>query len=134
MSSPLQPGIKAPNFVLPAANLEGDVSLDGHQGQNVVLVFFPSSMEEVLVEQLAKFQGELADLEAQAATAIGISDASLDDLQRLSTERDIAYPIVTDSNPPALFINGIPLDGPRTQEAIRARIEALLGFKFKGNG
>jgi protein-disulfide isomerase len=28
--------------------------------------------------------------------------------------------------PPALFINGIPLDGPRTQEAIRARIEALL--------
>ena len=29
--------------------------------------------------------------------------------------------------PPALFMNGIPLDGPRTQEAIRARIEALLG-------
>lgn len=28
--------------------------------------------------------------------------------------------------PPALFINGIPLDGPRTEDAIHARIDALL--------
>lgn len=28
--------------------------------------------------------------------------------------------------PPALFINGIPLEGPRTQRAIQARIEELL--------
>lgn len=100
MSNPLQPGIKAPNFTLPAANLEGDASLEGHQGQNVILVFFPSSMEEGLVEQLAKFQVKAADFEGQGASAIGISDASLDDLKRLSTERGIAFPIVTDSNPP----------------------------------
>lgn len=100
MSTPLQPGIKAPSFVLPAANLEGDVSLDGHQGQNVVLVFFPSSMEEDLVEQLAKFQGKAPDFQGQSAVAIGISNASLEDLEKLSTERGIAFPLLTDSNPP----------------------------------
>ena len=100
MSNSLQPGIKAPDFTLPAANLEGDVSLSGHQGQNVVLVFFPSRMEEALVEQLVKFQGKLADFEAQSATAIGISEASLDDLRRLSTEKGIEFPLATDSNPP----------------------------------
>jgi len=100
MSNSLQPGIKAPDFTLPAANREGDVSLSRHQGQNVVLVFFPSSMDEALVEQLVKFQGKLADFEAQSATAIGISDASLNDLKRLSTERDITFPLLTDSNPP----------------------------------
>ena len=100
MSTPLQPGIKAPSFVLPAANLEGDVSLDGHQGQNVVLVFFPSSMEVDLVEQLAKFQGKAPDFQGQGAVAIGISNASLEDLEKLSTERGIAFPLLTDSNPP----------------------------------
>ena len=60
MSNPLQPGIKAPDFTLPAANLEGDVSLEGHLGENIILVFFSSSMEEGLVEQLAKFQGKAA--------------------------------------------------------------------------
>ena len=100
MSTPLQPGIKAPSFVLPAANLEGDVSLDGHQGQNVVLVFFPSSMEEDLVEQLAKFQGKAPDFQGQSAVAIGISNASLEDLKKLSTERGIEFPLLTDSNPP----------------------------------
>lgn len=100
MSNPLQPGIKAPDFTLPATNLDGDVSLKGYHGQNVVVVFLASSMEVGLVEQLAKFQGKLADLEAQGATVIGISDAPLNDLQRLSTERDITFPLVTDSNPP----------------------------------
>lgn len=100
MSNPLQPGIKAPDFTLTAANPNRDVSLEGYQGRNVVLVFFPSSMEEGLVGQIAKFQDKAVDFEEQGASAIGISDASLDKLQRLSTERDIAFPLVTDSNPP----------------------------------
>jgi peroxiredoxin len=33
--------------------------------------------------------------------------------------------------PPALFINGIPLEGPRTESAIRERIETLLAWLTK---
>jgi hypothetical protein len=75
--------------------LKGVSIIRGHLGENVILVFFSSSVEEGLVEQIAKFQGKAA------------------------VRNKIKLP-------PVLFINGIPLEGPRTQEAIRARIEALL--------
>jgi protein-disulfide isomerase len=99
MSKPLQPGIKAPNFVLPAANLEEDISLEQHLDKKAVLVFFPSGFEDALVEGLVKFQGRVSDFEEQGATVIGISDAAQDDLKRLSKEKNITFPLLTDSSP-----------------------------------
>lgn len=100
MSQSLQPGIQAPDFTLPVTNAEGRLSLAQQRGKNVILVFFPSDPGQGLLEQLKKFQEKMADFEGQGAVVLGISDAPLHDLKRLSTEAGITFPLLTDSNPP----------------------------------
>ncbi len=95
----LQPGIKTPNFVLPAANWGSEVCIREHLGKKVVLVFFPSDSEDTLIEHLVRFQDKVSSFEEQGAIVIGISDAAEDDLKSLAKERDVAFPLLIDSSP-----------------------------------
>lgn len=106
MSKPLQPGIKIPHFTLPAVNSEEEIALERQQGKNVVLIFFPSGADQKLTDQLAQFQAKVPDFEAQGATVIGLSDAPPVDLKNLAAERNITFPLVTDSNPPGATASG----------------------------
>lgn len=99
MTNVLQPGIKALDFVLPVANRDGEVSLSEHLGKNLVLVFFPSSYGDELIEQLAKYQARTSGFEEQGAIVIGISDATQGDLKKLTEEKEIEFPLLSDANP-----------------------------------
>ncbi len=99
MTKVLQPGIKAPDFVLSAANREYDVAIKKHLGKKVVLIFFPSNFEDQLIEQLAKYQAGMPGFEERNAVIMGISDAAKDELKRLSEEKTIEFPLLSDSSP-----------------------------------
>lgn len=99
MSIPLQPGIQAPDFLLPAANLGRKISMAGLRGKNVVLLFFPSPCTEGLADQLARYQERVESFAVQAAEVIGVSDGAEDGLRKLAGERGIGFALVSDSDP-----------------------------------
>lgn len=99
MTIVLQPGINAPDFVLPAGNLEGEVSTGEHSGKRMVLVFFPSDYEDELAEQLAKYQARASGFEVQDAVIFGLSDAAKEELKQLSADKGIEFPLLSDSSP-----------------------------------
>jgi peroxiredoxin len=95
----LQPGIEAPDFALPAANLGREVSMKNHAPQNVVLVFFPAGFDDRLVEQLKNFQSKALGFKEQDATLLGISDAPEEDLMTLSKDEGVEFPLLNDAEP-----------------------------------
>jgi peroxiredoxin/protein-disulfide isomerase len=95
----LEPGIKAPPFVLPAANLDGDVCLEQDLGKKIVLVFFPSNWEDQLLSHLANFQERLPDLEDQGVVVLGVSNVATERLQELAKEKSISFPLLSDLKP-----------------------------------
>lgn len=99
MTSALLPGIKAPDFVLFAGNLERRVSIKEHLGKNLVLVFFPSGYGDELVEQLVKYQAGMSSFEEQNAVLIGVSDAVPGELKKLSAEKGVEFSLLSDSDP-----------------------------------
>jgi peroxiredoxin len=99
MSSVLKPGIAAPDFVLPAANLGCEVSIKKQADKKVVLIFFPADLDNPLVEQLGKYQSRMQGFEEQDTLLLGISDAQEYQLLRLSKERGIKFALLSDSKP-----------------------------------
>ena len=99
MSSVLVPGITAPAFVLRAANLGRKVSLKEYTGNKLVLIFFPASLDNPLVEQLDKYQSRMQAFEEQDTLLLGISDAQEHQLMKLSKERGIKFALLSDSEP-----------------------------------
>jgi protein-disulfide isomerase/peroxiredoxin len=96
MAGVLQPGIKAPHFSLPAANSGRFVSIEEHAGRYVVLILFPSSLDDDFTGRLGEFQDKLSDL-----AIIGISDATERELRHLAQEKDIRFALLSDANPAA---------------------------------
>jgi peroxiredoxin/protein-disulfide isomerase len=100
MTRVLQPGITAPGFVLLDEESGREVSLSEHTGRKVILVFFPASPDGPLVEQLGEYQAKMSALEEQGASLLGVSDASENELERLSANQGITFGLVSDSYPP----------------------------------
>jgi peroxiredoxin len=100
MTSVLQPGITAPDFALPDANLGREISLKEHTGQKVILVFFPTDPDSSLVEKLEAYQAKMPAFVEQGARLLGLSDASENELKGLSSAKDITFSLLSDSNPP----------------------------------
>lgn len=96
----LQPGIRAPEFRLPAVNLEHEVSVGGQSTGVTTVLFFGSEINAEIAGQLAGFQERLEDFEAHNARVIAIADATPGDLRQLAEEKLIKFPLVSDSEPP----------------------------------
>jgi len=96
----LPPGMVAPAFELPAANRDGAISNTSYEGQIVVLLFWPANPEAALIDQLAQYEGKLDQFAAHNARLIGISAAEKDELNQLSEQQQISFPLLSDSSPP----------------------------------
>ena len=70
----LQPGARAPQFSLSAAQGEGRISLRDYAGKRVVLLFLPSIMSEALGEQLQRYQESLTVFSELNAQLLAISE------------------------------------------------------------
>ena len=69
-------------------------------GRPVALIFFPSEVNPELAARLVAFAQMEARFEEQGATVIGVSDASISNLQHFAEQRKIGFPLLSDSDPP----------------------------------
>ncbi|MGI9860380.1 thioredoxin domain-containing protein [Moorella naiadis] len=99
MPTILQPGIRAPEFTLPAVNLGQEVTVSNRSTHMTVLLFFGSEVTDIIAGQLAGYQERLSDFERHNAQVIAITDATPGDLRKLAQERNIEFPLAADSDP-----------------------------------
>jgi len=77
-----------------------EISLREYTSRKVILVFFPTSPNSPLVEQLGEYQARVPTFEEQGVLLLGVSDASENELKSLSANQGIEFGLVSDSNPP----------------------------------
>ncbi len=93
----LQPGIPAPEFCLPAANLERPVTLTAHRGKVVLLLFLPAALSEELTAQLLQFQQGMGQHPTHSVVVMGISDAPRESLRSFAAQRGIEVALASDT-------------------------------------
>ena len=72
MAERLSPGDTAPDFTLPTDTGE-EVTLSDLRGQKVIVYFYPAAMTPGCTKQACDFTDNLASLQAQGYTVLGIS-------------------------------------------------------------
>jgi peroxiredoxin len=97
-STPLPPGTKAPDFVLPDASGR-PVRLQDFRGQPVVLVFYPLDWSPGCSQQLDLYQHELDEFARRGAQVVGISVDSVYSHGAWAAVRHIGFPLLADFNP-----------------------------------
>ncbi len=76
MSAALQPGDKAPDFVLPSDD-GGDIRLADLRGQIVVLYFYPKDDTSGCTSEAKGFTEAQSDFDAMGAVVVGVSKDSV---------------------------------------------------------
>jgi peroxiredoxin/protein-disulfide isomerase len=117
----LQPGILAPDFCLPAANVSDPVTLTGHRGTMVLLLFFPGALTEELSAQLVQYQQRTRPPATSPAVPIAISDASAELLRSFAAQGGIDFPLASEPDP------GRPVG---TRYGVRSEDGRLLATAF----
>lgn len=95
MSLPLQPGVPAPDFDLPATTAR-QLRLSALRGRPVVLVFYPADFSPGCTSQLNLYQEALEDFEAYGAQLVGISSDGVWSHRAFAEARHLTFPLVSD--------------------------------------
>jgi peroxiredoxin len=98
VTTPLEPGTEAPDFVLPDATGR-PVSLSGFRGMPVVLIFYPLDWSPGCSQQLDLYQMELAEFSSRGAELLGISVDSIYSHGAWALARGISFPLLADFHP-----------------------------------
>jgi peroxiredoxin len=98
VSTPLEPGIAAPDFGLPDAAGKL-VRLSDFRGMPVVLIFYPLDWSPGCSQQLDLYQQELAEFSARGTQLLGISVDSLYSHGAWAALRGISFPLLADFHP-----------------------------------
>lgn len=91
----LQIGSPAPSFNLLDTNRQS-VSLDGLQGQTVVVAFFPAAFTGVCEKELCTFRDSLAALNDVGATVVGISVDAPFANKAFAEKNGLNFPLLSD--------------------------------------
>lgn len=93
----LKPGDKAPDFKLYNTEKQ-EVSLEGLQGQNVVLLFFPQSFTGVCTKELCSTRDDIAFYQGLDAQVLAISVDSVFTLAKFKEDQQLNFPLLSDFN------------------------------------
>ena len=96
--SPLAPGTAAPAFTLPRSS-HASVSLVDVRGCRAVLVFYPADWEPVSQEQLALYQGYLAEFAQLGGSLLAVSTDHIWSHAAFARSAGITYPLLADAHP-----------------------------------
>lgn len=107
----LQPGATAPDFTLPAHDLQ-KVSLSDYRGRPVVLLFFPLAFTSTCTEELCTVGEDLDSYSALDAQILALSVDSPFVLQRFREACGAEYPFLSDFNREASGAYGVVREGP----------------------
>jgi peroxiredoxin len=97
-SSPLPAGSRAPRFVLKSTP-DQQVSLQGFEGRNVVLSFYPADWSPVCGDQLSLYNELLEEFHRYSADLIGISVDGIWCHLAYSKQRKLRFPLLSDFEP-----------------------------------
>jgi peroxiredoxin len=98
ITTPLEPGVEAPEFALPDPS-GTVVRLSDFRGVPVVLVFYPLDWSPGCSQQLDLYQQELAEFRDRATEVLGISVDSLYSHGAWAAMRGITFPLLADFHP-----------------------------------
>ena len=98
VTTPLEPGIQAPDFALPDPTGQL-VRLSDYRGMPVVLVFYPLDWSPGCSQQLDLYQLELAEFRARGTELLGISVDSVYSHGAWAAMRGISFPLLADFHP-----------------------------------
>ena len=141
----LEPGDPAPDFTLPDADGE-EVSLSSFRGQRVIVYFYPAAMTPGCTTEACDFRDNLAVLNGQGITVLGISPDPPAKLARFRDKEGLTFPLLSDADRKVLEAYGAygekKLYGKTTVGVIRStfvidaegKIEkAMYGVKATGH-
>ena len=90
-------GDKAPNFTLRASDTK-EVSLEDHQGRNVLLLFFPLAFTGVCTKELCSMRDDIATYQGLDAEILAISIDSPFVLAKFKEDQNLNFTLLSDFN------------------------------------
>lgn len=94
---PLEPGVDAPDFNLPADD-GSTVRLSELRGRNVVLFFYPRDDTPGCTVEACEFGEAYPRFQAQDTVVLGISADSVASHRRFKAKFDLPYPLLADED------------------------------------
>ena len=95
--SKLEAGQKAPGFSL--SDKDGQtVSLSDYAGKKVIVYFYPAASTPGCTTQACDFRDNLASLQAEGYTVLGVSKDDLPALQKFADEESLGFPLLSDKD------------------------------------
>ena len=141
----LAPGDPAPDFTLPDADGR-PVSLSSFRGRSVIVYFYPAAMTPGCTKEACDFRDNLADLNGQGITVLGISPDQPAKLGKFRDKEGLTFPLLSDPDHAVLEAYGAygekMLYGKTTVGVIRSTFvigadgtveKALYGVKATGH-
>jgi len=141
----LEPGDPAPDFTLLDADGR-EVSLSSFRGQRVIVYFYPAAMTPGCTKEACDFRDNLAELNGQGITVIGISPDPPAKLARFRDKEGLTFPLLSDPDRKVLEAYGAygekKLYGKTTVGVIRSTFvvdadgtiaRAMYGVKATGH-
>jgi peroxiredoxin Q/BCP len=141
----LAPGDPAPDFTLSDADGH-PVALSSFRGQRVIVYFYPAAMTPGCTTQACDFRDNLAELNGQGITVLGISPDQPAKLAKFRDKEGLTFPLLSDPDRAVLQAYGAygekKLYGKTTVGVIRStfvidadgKIEkALYGVRAAGH-
>lgn len=102
----LQTGDTAPNFTLPDENIKNH-TLSEHQGQWVVLYFYPKASTPGCTVQACSMRDHLDDFKNQNIQIFGISPDSPEKLKKFSEKQELTFTLLGDESKKTLEAYGV---------------------------
>jgi thioredoxin-dependent peroxiredoxin len=141
----LEPGDPAPDFTLLDAD-GNEVSLSSFRGQRVIVYFYPAAMTPGCTKEACDFRDNLAELNGQGITVLGISPDPPAKLARFRDKEGLTFPLLSDPDRKVLEAYGAygekKLYGKTTVGVIRSTFvvgadgtiaRAMYGVKATGH-
>jgi peroxiredoxin len=94
----LAPASIAPDFTLPST-IDNPISLNDLKGKPIILVFYPEDFTPVCGDQLTLYNELLSLFEEFDAQLLGISVDHLESHVAFSSDRNLDFPLLADSDP-----------------------------------
>lgn len=133
-----QPGDRAPDFELPGT--EGTFRLSDHQGERVVLLFYPGDETPVCTRQFCSYRDRSDDMSALEATVVGISHQDVASHEAFRDAHGLTVPLLADVDRAVAKAYGVsaPVLGTRRaafvvdeQGVVRHRHVHALGVDYQ---
>ncbi|MCK0111663.1 thioredoxin-dependent thiol peroxidase [Ornithinimicrobium sp. F0845] len=95
--SRLEPGQPAPDWTLPDAD-GSQVSLGDFAGRKLIIYFYPAAMTPGCTKQACDFRDNLAVLQGQGYSVVGISPDSPAKLAKFTDKESLTFPVLADED------------------------------------